>query len=132
MRQHQLPTNHPPRARIDHGRAHRAHMRNVKFSQKRGTWTRLSRVVAAWNARTTRGEKFSGHEQRMFDAAKVELQLVEDQLDQMTAEAEAEIVVEEEEELEARGEARNTDDVDPFARQKIREAELRAKAKLST
>ena len=99
-------------------------MRNVRFSQKRGTWTRLSRAVAAWDARTVRGEKFSGHEQKMFEAAKVELKLVEDQLDQMAAEPEAEIVAEKEYYA-----AKEEPDVDPFERQKRREAEPREVAK---
>jgi len=57
----------------DHLQAHRAHIRNVRFSQNRATWTPLIRVVAAWNGRVARKETFSDHEQRMFEAAKVEL-----------------------------------------------------------
>ncbi len=52
--------------------------------------------------------------------AHAELKLVEDQLDQMTAEAEAEYAAEQE---QCDEEKPSTEDVDPFQHQKRREAE---------
>ncbi len=135
LRQHQLPERvTPPSPKRDHLQAHRAHMRNVKFSQRRGHWSRLNVVVTNWNNRLARKEVFSRHEQAMYEAANAELKLVEDQLDQMMAEAEAEITAEQErldEEKAARDAAGKPSvaDVDPFEHQKRREVELREAAK---
>ena len=125
MEQHYLPKPIPLASNPDHLRAHHMHMRNVRFSQKRSHWTRLIRCIAAWDMRAARGGNFSDHEQRMFDAAKVELKLVEDQLDQMQAECEAEIAAEQE--ADAAAGKPSTEDVNVYQHIKRRTEEARAK-----
>ncbi len=101
-------------------------MRNIRFSQKRGHWVRLSQCLAKFHAR--KPETLSRHEREQFEAAKTELVALENLLDQMKLEAEAEREVEEQQHLARKvptDAKMGEDDVDPFYYQKIREAEHR-------
>lgn len=113
-----------------HLRAHRSHMRQIKFTQKRGHWIRLTQCLAKFHAR--KPDSLSRHEAEQFEAAKTELIELENLLDQMKLDAEAERQVEEDqhEARKALPDAKmGEDDVDPFHYQKIREKEHRAAMK---
>lgn len=107
-------------------------MRQIKFAQKRGHWIMLTRSIAAFQAR--KPENLSRYEQEMFEAAKTELAALEQLLDEMKAEAQAErdaeIAAQEEERAAAKAAGKpSVEDVDPFRYQKLREKEHREKMK---